>query len=86
MRLSRLLLLTAVHPSFRELADKNSGNGSQCAQAQAVIASTLNRSVSLVSPLAQDVDLHMLIRNRLNFESKTCDIMFFETFMCAHVL
>lgn len=40
-----------------------------------------------MSPLAQDVDLRMLIRNGLNFESKTCDIMFFfETFMCARVL
>lgn len=58
---------------------KNSGHGSKCSD---VIVSRLNGSVSLVSLLVQHVDLHVLIRTRLRFETCTCDVVC----SCTHVV
>lgn len=61
---------------------KNSGHGSKCSN---VIVSRLNESVSLVSLLVQHVDLRVLIRNRLDFETYTRDVTFFMYACCKNM-
>lgn len=71
----RLLLLTAILPSFREFVDEKLWTWFKMFRCNCVQVE--RECFVFVSLLVQHVDLHELIRTRLDSETYTCDVSFF---------